>query len=173
MRLRLRLDSGDLPEMNAARAQAILPILLATTVLSGAAAAAPGSPIRVTRVDYRGWSGCVLLSNGLVEAVVVPAVGRIMQFRFAGAPDGPFWENASLDGGRLHAPATSDWANFGGDKAFPAPQSDWPRLIRRSWPPPAGFDGLPMHAPIPALTTGAPSAGVTLVSQSTPTTAFA
>jgi hypothetical protein len=101
----------------------------------------------VTRVNYHGWTDAVRLSNGLVEAVVVPSVGRVMQFRFKGGEDGPFWENPAL-AGRSADPEAGDWANFGGDKAWPAPQAGWELATERAWPPPAGFDGRPMKAEI-------------------------
>jgi len=134
-------------------------------VLAGGLAAAgksdpipPMSPSRspVARVDYRGWHDSLVLSNGFVEAVVVPAIGRIMQFRLAGASDGPFWENAAL-AGRNTGPGAGQWANYGGDKAWPAPQADWDRIIGRGWPPPETFDGHPMGFAIDG-------AAVTLVS---------
>ena len=46
----------------------------------------------IKTTPYRGWNEAFLLSNGTVEAVVVPAIGRVMQFRFAGPSvenDGP------------------------------------------------------------------------------------
>ena len=104
-------------------------------------------PRSVQRIDYQGWSDSFLLSNGLVEAVVVPSVGRIMQLRFAGERDGPFWENPMI-GAHTTATDAEGWANFGGDKAWPSPQADWEHIARRSWPPPAGFDGQPMEAAI-------------------------
>src|ERR1044071_7118728 len=52
----------------------------------------------LVRTNYHGWANSILLSNGRVEAVIVPAIGRVMQFRFAGEEDGPFWENRALDG---------------------------------------------------------------------------
>jgi len=109
-------------------------------------AATPDS-ITVTRLRYHGWPDSILVGNGLVEAVIVPAIGRVMQYRLAGAAEGPIWENASLRG-RLHDPASMEWSNFGGDKAWPSPQSDWPRTIRRTWPPPGGFDSRPMQASV-------------------------
>lgn len=117
----------------------------------------PPPPSSVTHINYQGWSDAILLSNGLVEAVIVPVVGRVMQFRFAGSPDGPFWENAALRGQRPR-PGSEDWANFGGDKAWPAPQTDWKRLALRDWPPPESFDGLPMKVVIdgPTVTLIAP-----------------
>jgi hypothetical protein len=114
-------------------------------------------PRSVQRIDYQGWPNSLLLSNGLVEAVVVPAIGRVMQLRFAGERDGPFWENPML-ATQNTAPDANGWANFGGDKAWPSPQTDWNRIAGRGWPPPAAFDGQPMEAAIEGSTV------VTLVS---------
>jgi len=68
-----------------------------------------------------------------------------MQLRLAGAAEGAFWENRVFDG---HLPPlnSSEWINFGGDKCWPAPQSDWPRHQGREWPPPVAFDSRPMEA---------------------------
>jgi hypothetical protein len=93
----------------------------------------------VVRTNYHGWTDAILLSNGLVEAVVVPSVNRVMQFRFAGEVEGPFWENRQLDGS-MPDPEDKSWRNFGGDKSWPAPQSDWPHYMDRAWPPPRAFD---------------------------------
>ncbi len=101
--------------------------------------------VSVTRVNWRGWHGCYLIANRSVEAIVVPAIGRVMQLRLAGEAEGAFWENRALDG-QLADPASDQWTNFGGDKCWPAPQSQWQRQQGRNWPPPAGFDSLPMEA---------------------------
>ena len=85
--------------------------------------------------NYHGWSNVAFLNNGLVEAVIVPATGRVLQFRFLGDADGPFWENRTLDGRNASASSWETEGSFGGDKAWPSPQSDW------GWPPPTGFDG--------------------------------
>lgn len=114
----------------------------------------------LTQINYQGWPDSILLSNGLVEAVIVPAVGRVMQFRFAGSQDGPFWENPGL-WGRRPDPGSGDWANFGGDKAWPAPQAAWQRFASGDWPPPRTFDGVPMKAVIDGL-------AVTLISPEDP-----
>jgi hypothetical protein len=100
----------------------------------------------INRVDYHGWRDCYVMTNGIVEAVVVPAIGRVMQFRFVGQDGGVFWENRELDG--MRAQSGSEWMNFGGDKAWPAPQEDWQRVAGRSWPPPAMFDSVSMTARI-------------------------
>jgi hypothetical protein len=101
--------------------------------------------VSIGRIAYHGWSESYLISNGVVEAVVVPAIGRVMQFRLAGEDDGAFWENRALDG-QLHEPHSSEWINFGGDKCWPAPQSEWIRQQNREWPPPVGFDSSPVEA---------------------------
>jgi hypothetical protein len=103
--------------------------------------------ITVLRTNYHGWPDSLLLSNGRVEAIIVPAIGRVMQFRFAGESDGPFWENRALDG-KSPDPQSSDWGNFGGDKTWPAPQADWPQITPRAWPPPVAFDSMPVTAQI-------------------------
>jgi hypothetical protein len=103
------------------------------------------STLNHTNISHHGWDA-FLIGNGLVEAVIVPAVNRIMQFRFVGGPD-VFWENRRMDG-KLPDAASDRWCNFGGDKAWPAPQSDWQKATGRDWPPPVGFDATPAEAGI-------------------------
>src|ERR1044072_8879640 len=98
----------------------------------------------LVRTNYHGWTNSILMSNGRVEAVIVPAIGRVMQFRLAGEEDGPFWENRALDG-KAPDPESKEWGNFGGDKTWPAPQSEWERTASRAWPPPAAFDSMPVE----------------------------
>src|SRR5436190_16050259 len=84
--------------------------------------------VTVTRTNYHGWLEAYLMSNGKVAAVIVPGIGRVMQFGFVGE-EGVFWENRALDGqivdGHLAIWAAKDWVNFGGDKTWPAPEADW------------------------------------------------
>lgn len=105
----------------------------------------PAARLPLTRLTYRGWPESYILGNGKVEAVVVPAIGRVMQFRFAGESEGPFFENRRLDGRRPN-PRSSEWDNFGGDKSWPAPQEQWGEMTGRNWPPPAAFDALANQA---------------------------
>jgi len=120
-------------------------VLLVWLPLGNSIATAPH--ISVKRAIYHQWPDSLILSNGQVEAVVVPAIGRVMQFRFVGEEDGPFWENAELFG-KSPDPASQTWGNFGGDKTWPAPQSDWPKVTPRSWPPPQAFDSMPVKAEV-------------------------
>jgi hypothetical protein len=103
------------------------------------------TPVAVTRFPYHGWPGCYLISNSAVEAVVVPAIGRVMQFRLPHRPGGAIWENRALDG-QLHPPICNKWVNFGGDKCWPTPQSAWKQHEGSDWPPPAAFDSSPVRA---------------------------
>ena len=98
----------------------------------------------VSQVAYHVWKDCYLLASAAIEVIVVPAIGRIMQFRKIGDDAGVLWENRELDG-QLPKPNSGIWANFGGDKCWPAPQSDWPQIMGHEWPPPAAFDASPFE----------------------------
>ena len=91
------------------------------------------TPIVAAFTNYHGWSNSVSVNNGVVEAVIVPAVGRVQQFRFVGDTNGALWENPRTLG--RATTGSGFYPNFGGDKAWPSPQSEW------GWPPPKGFDG--------------------------------
>jgi hypothetical protein len=103
--------------------------------------------VQITKSTYHSWPEAFTLSNGTVEVLVVPAIGRIMQFRFVGENDGPFWENHALDGKAADS-QSPEWINFGGDKTWPAPQEQWAKVTGRSWPPPKAFDSMPLEASI-------------------------
>jgi hypothetical protein len=112
-------------------------------LLSGIILRAAGAEVRNT--NYHGWSESLVVSNGKVEAIIVPAIGRVMQFRFAGDTDGPFWENRRLDG-KAPDPKSAEWGNFGGDKTWPSPQAEWGKVTGRGWPPPGAFDSMAVKA---------------------------
>ena len=125
-------------------------VILQVTALLASVLPLMSAPITVTRTNYQGWPDSYVLGNASVEAIVVPAVGRVMQFRFVGEP-GVFWENPALLG-RTVSTNLEDWAksdgvNFGGDKAWPSPEGSWTAWTKRaSWRPPPGFDGLAYQA---------------------------
>ena len=85
-----------------------------------------GHGVRVEPVEFRGWSA-VQLSNGLVEAVVVPDIGgRVMAFDLGGYSY--LWVNSAVEG-KLYSAAENQgdgslaaWKNYGGSKTWPAPQ---------------------------------------------------
>lgn len=103
--------------------------------------------VSVKHISYHGWTECFHLSNSLVEAVVVPAIGRIMHFGLIGESESAFWQNREMDGLLPRADATK-WANYGGDKCWPAPQSAWLQQTGRNWPPPPAFDAGPVQATV-------------------------
>jgi hypothetical protein len=100
--------------------------------------------VKITSVTYNGWSGAYRLSNGTVELVVVPQISRIMQYGYTGGPN-LLWNNPEEVG---KAPVPGAWANYGGDKAWPWPQYDWPKILGADWPPPPAADGKPFTARI-------------------------
>ncbi len=111
---------------------------IAIMVMLLAASAFAQPRVTVAPTEYNGWKDALILSNGKVEAVIVPSIGRVMQFRYVGE-EGVFWENPAVAGKSVNAEA-KEWINFGGEKPWPAPQADWPKVTPRAWPPPIGFD---------------------------------
>ncbi len=97
--------------------------------------------VTVTQSPFDGWNDAVHLDNGKVETVVVPSIGRVMQFRLK-AQENVFWENESMRGHGMPANPWSTAGSFGGDKTWPSPQSVW------NWPPPDIFDATPLSVEI-------------------------
>ncbi len=101
-------------------------------------------PVTVQQITYHGWTDALRLSNGVVEAIVVPQIGRIMRFQFVGRPEtDPLYEDTYWAGRSGSEADLETWANFGGDKLWPSPQSTWPG---GPWPPDKAFDGNPFYA---------------------------
>ena len=100
---------------------------------------------KIERIIYHGWTNALRMRSAEAEVIVVPEIGRVMSYRFLNS-ENVFWEDRSLDGQRGR-PNGKDWINFGGDKTWPAPESDWgQRTGRKEWMPPAAFDALPVEA---------------------------
>lgn len=100
------------------------------------------SGFRIERRPYGGWMDAIWMENGAAWVVIVPSVGRVMQFGLADRP-GVFWENPKLMGKPMPAdPWGAAVGSFGGDKTWPAPQSAW------NWPPPDVFDRVGLEARI-------------------------
>ena len=102
--------------------------------------------VTVQKTPYPGWQDSYVLNNGIVEVVIIPAIGRIMDFHFIGHA-GPFWANSAMSG-KNPDPKASEWGNFGGDKTWPAPQAEWGKITGRQWPPPPAFDSMPVKTSI-------------------------
>ena len=102
------------------------------------------------------------LTNGAVDAIVVPEIGRVMSFGKTGGPN-LLWNE------QPEKLAKTGWKNYGGDKAWLSPQSDW-KLFHGSdnWPPEPVLDGEPLKADVLTggklrLTTGVSKTGIRLV----------
>ncbi|MSU32361.1 MAG: DUF4380 domain-containing protein [Pedosphaera sp.] len=101
-----------------------------------------GSGVRIRREPYQGWSDAIRMENDLCWVVIVPSIGRVMQFGLKDRP-GVFWENPQLLGKSMPLdPWGTAVGSFGGDKTWPAPQSSW------NWPPPDVFDRVGLAAQI-------------------------
>ena len=93
--------------------------------------------VSIKTIDYHGWKDAYRLSNGTVEVIVVPQIGRIMHYGLVNGPN-MLWNNADLAGKTTDlASGVKDWNNYGGDKLWPAPQSRW------GWPPDPVIDSAP------------------------------
>ncbi len=128
------------------RAYPLLRFLVLALVVALVRCLAADASITVAKDQvYRGWKDAIIVRNGLVEAVIVPSAGRVMQFRFVGETEGPLWENAALAGQPMPAdPWKASHGSFGGDKTWPSPQSAW------NWPPPDVFDAAALTAKVNA-----------------------
>jgi hypothetical protein len=119
--------------MNKRVANALLCIAL--NLLVGCA-----GPVRVEPVSYQGWRDAYRLSNGTVDVVIAPGIGRIMRYGYIDG-ENLLWENPAL-AGRYTSTQPDKWGNFGGDKVLPWPQTDWTKRFGKDWPPPSDIDPL-------------------------------
>lgn len=92
--------------------------------------------VAVQTVTYHGWKDALRLTNGTVEVVVVPSLGRVMHYGFVGGTN-LIWEDPALAGKPVDA---KTFPRFGGNKAWPSPQEEWPLYIGHEWPPPPEAD---------------------------------
>lgn len=127
-------------------------LLFLTTLALLLPVAGVQAKVTIHSTNYHGWPDALIMGNGEVEVVIVPAIGRVMQFGFVGE-EGVFWENRALDGKVVDATTDAwrkgEWVNLGGDKTWPAPEGEWSRFTQRQgWRPPPAFDGLPATARI-------------------------
>lgn len=100
--------------------------------------------VSIERVTYRGWKDAYRLSNGTVDLVVVPEVGRIMRYGLVLGPN-MLWENPTAVGKPI---PLGQWPNTGGDKVWPWKQDDWQAITGSAWPPPAAADQAPHQAEV-------------------------
>lgn len=111
--------------------------MIQVALLAAVAALGPlQGAVKVEPIAYHGWEGSYRITNGAVELIVVPAIGRVMRYGYVNGPN-MLWENAAMQG---KPPTSGAWSNYGGDKVWPAPQS------RFGWPPDPTIDGSPWTA---------------------------
>jgi hypothetical protein len=138
----LKLIAARLLERCCAAAIIVLFVFLNVNAVSAVPMTAASSVV-VSIIDWRGWTNSIKISNGIVEAVVVPKIGRIMSFEYVGHPDtNPVFANNDPTLKAVSRPP-GEWINYGGDKVWPSPQSGWPSYIGSNWPPDPEFDGEP------------------------------
>ena len=112
----------------------------------------------VSKISWQGLQA-FRLSDGKVEAIVVPErSGRVMSFRRVGEKAIEWLWQAPEETLRGNG-----YKNWGGDKTFLGPQSDWQLFGKPGWPPDPSWDGPAHEATLTAdghlRTRGAPSAG--------------
>lgn len=79
----------------------------------------------------------VRLDNGHVRLVVSPKHGRVIEFGYVAGPN-VLW-TATKEQAAAWA-ANQQWVNWGGDKIWPLPQSQWKTVYSKEWPPAIEFD---------------------------------
>ncbi len=104
----------------------LIPLLFVSTIF-GAACAAEPSPVTVTRTMFGGREA-FQMTDGKTEAVIVPSIARVMRYAEVG---GENWLWVAADG----QVEQDGWKNYGGEKSWVAPQSEWPLFLERAWPP--------------------------------------
>lgn len=87
-------------------------------------ASAAWSQVTIEKIDYEGWKDCWKIANPVVRLVVVPQIGgRIMEYSLDG--ENALWQNESELGKLTGDDVGKTWRNYGGYKAWNAPESRW------------------------------------------------
>jgi hypothetical protein len=123
------------------------PTILCLVVLAGCAAKKSGEPVatnvKVEHVAYREFADSIRITNGTIEAIVVPSIGgRLMRLAMVGG-NNVLWENPTVP--ISQAGQSGSW---GGEKSWPWPQDQWLQRTGRAWPPPPASDQYPYDCQI-------------------------
>lgn len=112
---------------------ALLLSIAITAAAAPPAATVPVNPILPT--NYLGWPNTYHLQNDQLEALIVPALGRLVWLAPIRA-NSPLRMDPSLQG-RTPTP-DEPFFNIGGDWLWPVTQARWPALSENNsdWPPP-------------------------------------
>ncbi len=82
----------------------------------------PNLNCKIIQVNYKGWKDSYLLTNGIIRLVVVPSIGRIMEYSLIGEKNIIYQDN-SLSGKLFPClEKKGHWYNYGGDKLWIAPE---------------------------------------------------
>jgi Domain of unknown function (DUF4380) len=85
------------------------------------------------------------LANQHLEAVVVPALARVMSFKRPGGMNW-MWADPTCIETYANGSSSEHWMNWGGDNTWLSPQSRWSELAGNAWPPDPAW-GDPLLAP--------------------------
>ena len=115
--------------------------IVSATLLAGLMISLSAKPAAAqTTMTKEKWNGhtAYRLSDGKTEVVIVPDLtSRVMTYQFVGG------KNVLWNGPTTFKP--DEWANYGGEKVWPALQGDW-GMFSPAWPPHPTYDGLPHKA---------------------------
>ena len=89
----------------------------------------------IQKTTFRGFAA-YRISDQQTQAIVVPATGRVLEYGFVGSFNW-LWQLPEREA--RDAKPYKNWRNWGGDKTWLAPQSHWPALAGRDWPPDAAW----------------------------------
>ena len=109
-------------------------ILTAAPAPAAAAAAAAPNPLRIEKAQYQGWD-VYRLTNGIISLDIAPQIGgRAIQLRLG---EKEFFFVDPDFAGKVQPESQNNpaagWANYGGDKVWPAPEGyanddQWPSI---------------------------------------------
>lgn len=99
-----------------------------------------GCEPHIMEVTYQGLAAYRLTDGRDTEAVIVPSLGRVVRYGRKGGPN-QLWS-------RPKAQPYQGWRHFGGQVTWLAPQTDWPRMIGRRWPPDAAWEAAPAQVEV-------------------------
>jgi hypothetical protein len=104
-----------------------------------------GCSAAIAPTKYYGWDAWTL-SDCKTEAIVVPAIGRVMSFHRVGGDEWLWSAMTSLNG---KPPNWEGWRNWGGDKTWLSPQTAWDKLgSKTNWPPAPEWNDRPYKSEV-------------------------
>jgi hypothetical protein len=133
-------------------AASVLLVLVSLALLPGCKNLKPVGSDEPEVPDFNAeeYPDAIRLSNGSASLIIVPSIGgRIMRYGLVGGPN-VLWNNPKArrlaDPGAPPSTQPDAYVNYGGDKAWPWPQDQWPLLMGRTYPPPAEADQVPFKS---------------------------